>query len=185
MSRLSLSVNIFLQLGLSVLFISLFAQLQITLNLNETGIPITGQTFAVLLVGALLGRKWGPLAVALYLLVGGLGLPVFAKGASGWAVFGKGSGGYLYGFVLGAFIAGMLADWGWGKSYGKGFLLQLLGTLAIMAFGLAQLTVLYGWSKAVEYGFRPFWIGAIIKIILGTLALKLYCDWMDTNRVDW
>jgi len=80
----------------------------------------------------------------------------------------------LYGFVAGAFVAGMLADWDWGKSYSKGLWLQMFGTIVIMAFGLAQLSFLYGWEKALEYGFYPFWPGALIKIVLGMLVLKLY-----------
>ncbi len=110
----------------------------------------------------------------LYLVVGALGVPVFAKGAAGLEVFTKGSGGYLYGFAMAAFVVGLLADWGWGKTYVKGLLLMFLGTAVILFFGLLQLTFLYGWDKALEYGFYPFWAGAAIKIVLGMLVLKLY-----------
>lgn len=163
-----------IQLVLTVIALAVAARVQIDLPLNEAGVPITGQSYAVLTIAALLGRKLGPLAVFFYLLVGVLGVPVFADGAAGLSVLSGGSAGYLYGFVVAAFVAGWLADWGWGKSYFKGLLLMSLGTAVILIFGLAWLTYLYGWDKALEYGFYPFWIGALIKIVLGMLTLKIY-----------
>ena len=149
--------------------VALFAQLSIELDWTEAGISVTGQTFAVLVVGFLLSRPWGTVAILLYLLLGILGFPVFADGASGAGVFLKGSGGYLYGFVAGAALVGYLADKGWASHFGKSLLAMLLGTLTIVAFGLAWLTYLYGFSKALEYGLYPFISGALVKIVAGAI----------------
>ncbi len=156
---------------LSVAIISIFAQIAYDVPWSETTIPISGQTFAVLVVGMLLGRNWGSLAVVIYLLIGGLGLPVFADGGYGWESFTKGTGGFLIGFAVATFIIGYLAEKGWGQTFGKCLLAMLIGTLIIMAFGLAYLAYLYGSRKALEYGFYPFIPGAILKILLGALAV--------------
>ncbi len=155
-------------------FLSLMAQVKIDLAWHELDIPVTGQSLAVLLVGYVLGKKRGAMAILLYLLLGILGAPVFAKGASGWLVLTKGSGGFLYGFIAGAWLAG----WGGNRALGRRFLLGLLvmtmGTAIIIAFGLLHLTVLYGFEKALLYGFYPFLPGALIKIILGAALLWLW-----------
>ena len=152
---------------LATFFIALFAQIAFDVPWSNTSIPISGQTFAVLVAGMLLGKKWGTTGVIIYLLLGGLGLPVFAEGGSGWATYRKGSAGFLYGFAVAAFLVGWLAEKGWDKNFGKCLLAMLIGTLVIMAFGVAYLTYLYGWSKALEFGFYPFIPGAILKIFLG------------------
>ena len=165
--------KLFLSL-LSALIIAFFAQLSIELDWTEAGISVTGQTFAVLVIGFLLPRPWGIVALLLYLLLGILGFPVFADGASGAGVFLKGSGGYLYGFVAGAGLMGWLADQGWGNQFGKIILAMLLGTLVIVAFGIAWLSYLYGFFKALEYGFYPFVPGAIIKIVGGAIVVWIW-----------
>lgn len=167
---------------LAAIFIAIFAQLSITLPLNETNIPITGQTFAVLLVASILGRNKGSLAILIYLIMGTIGLPVFAKAASGYQTFFKGSGGFLYGFLIAAFVVGWLSDKGWGTTILNALLLMLIGTIIIVFFGLIQLTFLYGFEKALEYGFYPFIRGAIIKIVLGALALQAYYSFMKTRK---
>ena len=156
------------------LTVALFAQLSIELDWTEAGVSITGQTFAVLIIGFLLPRPWGIVALLFYLLLGVLGFPVFAEGASGAGVFLKGSGGYLYGFVAGAGLMGWLADKGWGDQFGKIMLAMLLGTLVIVVFGLAWLSYLYGFSKALEYGLYPFIPGAIIKILAGAIVVWIW-----------
>ncbi len=167
---------------LSALFIALFAQIDIRLPINEDTFPITGQTFAVLLVAAVLGRKQGSLAVLIYLIMGIIGLPVFAEAGSGYLSFVKGSGGYLYGFLIAAFATGWLSDKGWGRSFLNALVLMLIGTIIILFFGLLQLTFLYGFEKALEYGLYPFILGAIIKIVLGALALQVYHSYLNTRN---
>ena len=152
---------------LGVLIIIAGSQFSIDLDLNEVSIPITGQSLVVLLVGFLLGRKWGTLAIAVYLMLGILNIPVFADGKFGWETFTKGSGGFLYGFLFAAYFVGILGDKGWGSSLLKSLIVMTLGTIVIIAFGVMHLSFLYGFEKALEYGFYPFWRGAIVKILLG------------------
>lgn len=152
---------------LGALFIALLAQLSIPTPQALGGIPITGQSLAVLLVGLLLPFPWGGGAVLLYLLLGGLGLPVFAEGGSGWPSFSGGSGGFLIGFFIAALGMGLLRRRGWGQHLGYSLLANGLGTAVIVGSGLLWLAYLYGWGKALEYGFYPFWLGAIVKILLG------------------
>ena len=135
--------------------------------MNKVSIPITGQSLVVLLVGFLLGRKWGTLAVVVYLLLGILNLPVFAEGKYGWETFTKGSGGFLYGFLFAAYFVGVLGDKEWGSSLVKSLIAMVLGTVIIIAFGVMHLSFLYGFEKALEYGFYPFWKGAVVKILIG------------------
>lgn len=162
-----------LYLLLSVFFIAFFAQVAYDVPWSETTIPISGQTFAVLVVGMLLGKTWGTLAVVSYLLIGGFGLPVFADGGYGWESFEKGTGGFLIGFAIAAFAVGYLAEFGWCQTFGKCLLAMLIGTLVIMGLGVAYLTYLYGFDKALEYGFYPFVPGAILKVLLGALVVYL------------
>lgn len=156
-----------LNLFLGTLFITIMARVAIPVPESLGGIPITGQSLAVLLVGLLLPFPWGGGAVLLYLLLGGLGLPVFAEGGSGWATFSSGSGGFLIGFLLAALGMGLLRSRGWGQHLGYSLLANVLGTVVIVGSGLLWLAHLYGWGKALEYGFYPFWPGAIVKILLG------------------
>lgn len=152
-----------------LVFIALCAQITINLPVGETMIPVTGQTFAVLLVGYLFGIKWGMVAVVFYVLLGIMGLPIFADGKTGIEVLWGGSGGYLIGFVAGAVIAGFFSNkkpilW-------NALLAMTFGTIAILLFGVGRLIQLYGLEKGLAYGFYPFWKGAIIKIFLGVITV--------------
>lgn len=161
-------------LVLAFCFISLMAQVTIDLPLHDLKIPVTGQSLAVLLVAYILGKRLGVLAILLYLFLGILGAPIFANGAAGFAVLMKGSGGFLYGFIAGAWVAGWFGDKKLGKNIFSGLLAMTLGTLVIIAFGLFHLTLSYGWSKALAYGFYPFWQGALVKIVLGAVLIYLW-----------
>ena len=156
-----------LMVGLGLLLICLGAMVSIDLPWKDGGIPITGQSLAVLVVGFVLGRKRGLLVIAIYLITGLVGLPVFAKGASGIDTLMGGSGGFLYGFLVGGYVCGALQENGFGDSFAECLTAMAIGTALILACGIAQLTYLYGLDKALEYGFWPFWQGAIVKIILG------------------
>ncbi len=157
---------------IAVIFIALSAQLTINLDWQEIKIPISGQSFAVLVSGMLLGRKWGLVSVLMYLILGGLGLPFFADGGSGWESFTGGSAGFLIGFAVAAFFVGWFGDIGWRNSLVKSLLAMFVGTFIIVDAGVVWLTYLYGWEKALEYGFYPFVWGAIIKIVLGALVVS-------------
>jgi biotin transport system substrate-specific component len=73
----------------------------------------------------------------------------------------------LYGFLAGGYVCGALQENGFGDSFAECLTVMTIGTVLILACGIAQLTYLYGLDKALEYGFWPFWPGAIVKIILG------------------
>ena len=159
----------YLKLFLAVILIAISAQ--ITINVGP--IPISGQSLAVLLVGFFLGSFFGPLAILFYLLLGSIGLPIFADGASGWATLQGGSGGFLWGFLLGAYVIGLLGEKGWGSSFGQSLLAMFLGTVVIVTCGLIQLSILYDFPRALEYGLYPFIWGAVIKIIIGAGVMQI------------
>ncbi len=127
------------------LFIALSAQIAIPLPFSP--VPITGQTLAVLLVGALLGSQRGVLAVLVYLTEGFAGLPVFSGGTAGLARLAGPTGGYLVGLLAAAFITGLLAEQGWDRRVGSTLLAMLLGNAAIYAF--------LGEMSALSHGREP------------------------------
>ena len=151
-----------------------FAQIEIVLPINKEGIPITGQTFAVLLVGFFLGAKKGFLAVVVYLILGLVGLPVFAGGAGGIKVFLDDSAGFLFGFLFGALSTGYFGEKGWGTHFLKCFAGMVIGTLIITLFGVLFLALKYDLAIALEYGFYPFIWGALIKTVLGATIPPTY-----------
>jgi biotin transport system substrate-specific component len=155
---------------LGALFVAALAQLKIPLPF--TPVPLTGQTFAVLLVGATLGSKRGALSMALYIALGALGLPVFAGGESGVAYLSGATLGYLVGFVMAAYVIGLLAERGLERSVRTSLIPFLVGTIIIYACGVAWLTILLGsLSKAIAAGLLPFLVGDAIKLIAAALAL--------------
>ncbi|MBT5106247.1 MAG: biotin transporter BioY [Porticoccaceae bacterium] len=160
-----------LMAGLGLLLICLGAMVSIDLPWKGGGIPITGQSLAVLVVGFVLGRNRGLLVIAIYLIAGLAGLPVFAKGESGIGIFLGGSGGFLYGFLAGGYVCGALQEYGFGDSFAEGLIVMAIGTALILICGIAQLSFLYGLDKAIDYGFWPFWPGALMKIILGAVII--------------
>ena len=166
--------NRIIAIPIAILFIALFAQLSIELPIGQTMIPITGQTFAVLLVAYFLGAIWGTLAVTLYVLAGLLGLPIFADGKVGMSILTGGSGGYLIGFIAGVWVLGWLKNSMKQTSFWKAFGLMGLGTVVILLFGVGRLVQLYGMEKGLAYGFYPFWRGAVIKVFLGALVVLVY-----------
>jgi biotin transport system substrate-specific component len=153
----------------SALFVAAFAQIRIPLPF--TPVPITGQTFAVLLAGAALGSVRGAASLALYTAMGALGLPFFAGGASGLAYMSGPTLGYLVGFVAAAYVIGRLAERGLERSMRTSLLPFLAGTLVIYLFGAGWLAILFGMEQALALGVLPFLIGDAIKLVLAALAL--------------
>jgi biotin transport system substrate-specific component len=155
---------------LGTLFVAILAQVK--LPLPFTPVPLTGQTFAVLLVAAILGSKRGAASMAFYIALGTFGLPVFAGGASGMTYLSGATLGYLIGFVLSAYVVGLLAERGLERSIRTSILPFLAGMVIIYACGVAWLAIVLGsFSKAVTAGLFPFVIGDLIKLIAATLAL--------------
>ncbi|MEZ0396708.1 MAG: biotin transporter BioY [Anaerolineales bacterium] len=150
---------------------------QVRLPLPFTPVPITGQTFAVLLVGATLGARRGALSLGLYTALGLAGLPVFAGGASGAAYALGPTGGYLLGFVAAAWVVGRLAESGLERSLRTSLLPFVSGTLVIYACGAGWLALSVGLTKALAWGVLPFLIGDAVKIALAALALPAAWKW--------
>ncbi len=164
---LSRAGNVALVLAAS-LFIALMAQVR--LPLPFTPVPITGQTFAVLLVGAALGSRRGAAAVLAYLAEGLLGLPVFAGGAGLVYALGP-TGGYLLGFVAAAFLTGLVAERGGDRRVATAWVGFLLGEAAIYALGVPWLAHFVGFPQAVAIGLLPFIAGDIVKAVAAGLLL--------------
>lgn len=150
------------------LLIALTAQISFMIG----PVPITGQTFGVLLVAALLGRR-GALSVLAYITQGTLGLPVFAGGTAGPAVLVGPTAGYLIGFVVAAFVVGWLCEKGWDRRIATAVLAMLCGNVIIYLFGITWLANYVSWQQVLATGLIPFLPGDIIKIVLAALALPL------------
>jgi len=151
------------------LLIGLCAQVKVLLPFSP--VPITAQTFAVLMIGTLLGAWRGSLCVLTYIVQGVAGLPVFALGG-GFAVLIGPTGGYLVGFVPAAYITGLLAQKGWDRRIVTTILAMVLGNIVIYAFGLLWLCCLTGINRAVPaVGLYPFVVGDLLKIALAAAVL--------------
>lgn len=155
---------------LGALFIAVLAQVEIPLPF--TPVPITGQTFGVLLVGAALGSKRGAVSLASYLAFGLLGLPFFAGGAHGINILIGATGGYLIGFILATYVIGFLAERGLERNVRTSIIPFLVGTVIIYVCGIAWLTAVLGsFSQALVAGLLPFLIGDAMKLIAASLIL--------------
>ena len=116
------------------LLVGLCAQVAVWLPFSP--VPVTGQTFAVLMIGALFGARRGCFTMLAYIAEGAAGLPVFALGRAGLPILLGPTGGYLVGFVAAAYITGLLAEKGWDRRVGTTVLAMLLGSVGMYAFGL-------------------------------------------------
>ena len=146
---------------------------QITIPLPFSPVPITAQTFAVLLVAALLGARGGAAALFVYLLEGALGLPVFAGAAAGPAALVGPTAGYLYGFVVAAFVVGALCQRGWDRRFVTAAAAMLVGNAIIYLLGLPWLAMFVGLDNALPLGLIPFIPGDLLKLALAALSLPL------------
>jgi len=136
---------------------------QVSIPLPFTPVPLTLQTFAVLLVGASLGTVRGVLSLGLYLGAGVVGVPWFSGGTSG---AGGASFGYVLGFVIAAALAGRLAERGATRGPARTAGVMILGNLAIYAVGVPWLMGFahLGFPKALALGVVPFLLGDLIKV---------------------
>jgi biotin transport system substrate-specific component len=146
------------------------AAAQLEIRLPWTPVPITGQTFAVLLSGAVLGRRRAFLAQALYLLEGAAGLPVFSGGASGVGAFLAPSAGYLLSFPLAAALTGWLCERGWDRHATTMLVAMLASSSVIFVCGLAWLARFMPASHLLSAGLLPFLPGDVVKATLAALA---------------
>jgi biotin transport system substrate-specific component len=128
-------------------------------------VPITLQTLFVLLAGASIGLGWGSLSQAIYLGLGVAGMPVFAGGAAGGAVFGGPTGGYLFSFLVAPLVVGWLLRRSMATSWQV--FAFIVGTAVIFLFGVTYLAVFitHDMGRALVVGLLPFLPGAVLKIV--------------------
>lgn len=155
------------------LLIALGAQVSFVIPGNP--VPITGQTFGVLVAGGALGFRRGIAAAGLYVLLGMVGLPLFAQGRTGIEVILGATGGYLVGFVLAAAIVGRLAELGWDRNVKGSVGAMLIGSAVIYLVGVPWLAVVtghdLGWG--IQYGLTPFVAGDTVKLALAAGAFPI------------
>lgn len=158
----------------AVLLASGFLALASHLAVPLWPVPVTMQTYAVALVGALFGWRLGGLAVLAWLAQAAIGLPVLAGGSGGPQVFVGPTAGYLLAFPLAAALAGWLAERGWnGRRPGLAFLAALLANALCLLLGAAVLALSVGAAQAVALGVVPFVLGGVLKSALGAATLWL------------
>ncbi|TPM49820.1 biotin transporter BioY [Mesorhizobium sp. B2-2-3] len=151
---------------------TLFLALSSYIEVPMVPVPVTMQTFAVTLVGALYGWRLGAITIAAWLAEGAVGFPVLAGGAAGVQHFIGPTGGYLFAFPVVGALVGWLAERGWnGGRVVLAFAAMLLGNLLCLALGTAWLAVIIGAEKAVAFGFLPFVLGGLLKSALGAATL--------------
>jgi biotin transporter BioY len=173
----TLARNIFLALSFTVL-IALSAR--ISFAVPWSSVPITGQTFAILLTAALLGSRLGTATVIAYLAQGAMGLPVFAYGG-GIAYFTGPTAGFLLGFVPMAFVVGYLCEHGWDRRPWTVAIAFIMGSVWLYVFGLSWLARFVAADSLLSAGFYPFIPGDLTKIALAAIALP--SGWALVNRV--
>jgi biotin transport system substrate-specific component len=149
------------------------ASAQIAIRLPFTPVPITGQTFAVLLVGASLGTVRGAASALLYVLVGLAGIPVYAHAMHGWDVVAGASGGYLVSYPFASALTGWLAERRWDRRFSSAIGAMLTGNLLIYLIGLPWLSIVLGTGleKTLELGLYPFVPGDTFKLYLAAAVL--------------
>ncbi len=161
----------------------LIASANLIIPLPFTPVPVTGQTFAVLLIGAAYGWRRGLSAVVAYLTIGTTGL-TFSIGSfvvsTFAAVAGATSYGYLIGFAVAVVIVGWLAERGWDRNLFTSILAMLAGEVAIFGCGMLWLAQFVGWDHVVALGLTPFLIGDSIKLVAAAIALPL--AWLVVGR---
>ena len=163
------------------LFIALLAA-QIIISLPFTPVPVTGQTFGVLLTGALLGSYRGTLTILVYLAEGAVGLPVFAGFGFGNPHLLGPTGGYLIGFAGGAYLTGFLAEHGWDRKFFSTVFAMLLGSGVIFLIGVPWLGFFVGYENILMVGLFPFIPGDIIKAVFAALLLPAGWKLMGFNN---
>lgn len=162
-------------------FVGLSAQIAFYLPWNSA-VPVTLQTFAVILTAGALGSLRGAAAMAIYALLGSIGLPWFAQGSSG---FGGAAFGYIIGFIVAAFVVGRIAESGVTRSFGRSVGLMVLGSVIIYAIGATWLKFSlgvpwFGADSAWAYGVKDFIIGDVIKLLAAAGLLPL--AWKALNK---
>jgi len=135
-------------------------------------VPMTMQTFVVLMIGATYGRNLAVATVAAYLIEGAIGLPFFAA-SGGVAILVGPTAGYLFGFLVAAGLVGQLANRGMGRTVPTAVLIFIAGDAAIFLCGVGWLSTIIGIDKAVAGGLAPFMLAEAVKIALACALLPM------------
>ena len=158
----------------AVILGSLLLTLSSYIEVPMVPVPVTMQTFAVALVGALYGWRLGGITIVAWLIQGAFGLPVLAGGAAGAHHFVGPTAGYLFAFPVAGMAMGWLAEHGWnGHRPFLAFAGMLISNALCLVLGAAWLAVLIGVEQAVMAGVVPFLVGAVLKAGFGAVTLKL------------
>jgi biotin transport system substrate-specific component len=169
--------------GLVIVF-SLLMALAAQIRIQIGPIPITAQTFVVLLTGALLGSRLGAASMIVYLVEGSLGLPFFSGGMSGLAHLLGPTGGYLVAFPAAAFITGAFAEHGWDRRFLGSVAAMFIGSLVILLAGWSWFGLVTNSSlvTAFDIAVKPFLIGEVIKVVLAASLLPLGWSLLNSKR---
>ena len=144
-------------------------------------VPMTLQTYAVLVIGALLGARLAATTVALYLIEGAAGLPFFA-GGGGFAHLIGPTGGYLAGFLIAGALIGAMVERGWAKSFVGLLGAMTIGHVLVFALGVLQLQAFVGWSGAWTSGVAPFILGSIVKTLAAAATVRAAAPFLNAPR---
>ena len=169
----SYNISLFKKLSLLVAGVAVLA-ISAHIKVPFYPVPITMQTLVVMLIGFTYGLRLGSSTVLTYLVIGAIGAPVFAGGA-GLAYMGGPTGGYLFGFLVTVNLIGYFTERGSGRTFVSVLLLALLGTIVFYLFGVAWLTTILGFEKAIKFGLLPFLYGDVLKLFL--LAFAVPAAW--------
>ena len=158
--------------------IALLAQVRIPLGF--TPVPLTGQTLGVLVAGMALGKRRGTGSALMYLLAGGIGLPVFSGFGAGFTYISGVTGGYLFGFVLAAWLVGFLAERGWDRNFLTSAAAMAIGSGVIYLTGILWLGTHIGFGRVIELGVLPFILVDLVKVVFGATIMPVV--WRLTSR---
>ena len=166
---------------------SIFLALTAQVSVPTLPVPITGQTFGILLLGLLYGSRLGAATVLAYLAGGAAGLPVFANAAGGAAVLVGPTAGYLWGFVVAVFVVGRLAERGWDRNIGLAAVAMLFGNVILYVPGVVWLYIVMApdWATAFQWGLTPFIPGDMLKLLLAccvAFGVRGYADHWRARR---
>jgi biotin transport system substrate-specific component len=150
-------------------------------------VPVTLQTYVVLVLGPVLGWRLGGATVAAYLIEGAIGLPVFAGTPAhgiGFAYIAGPTGGYLMGYLAAVLMVGFLEEQNRSGSVAASVAELIVGELLILGFGCTWLAVLFGWERAFAFGFGPFLLGDAVKLALAGATIALLGSLRRRSRQD-
>ena len=147
-------------------------------------VPVILYNFFILLMGLLLGARWGTASIAVYLLAGSLGLPVFAGGKGGLAILLGPTGGYLIGFLPAVFMIGLISE-KFNQRLLPDIIALLCGTAIIYALGVIQLKIVLDktWMVSLAIGFFPFIIFDVIKLVAAAVTARAIRPIINTNML--